>query len=67
MYKLRVTCSCGATLELEFDTSITITASSAYDKFLKAHENCRGYSSVTNVTNTDSQERQRLDELDMDV
>lgn len=40
MYTLKVTCSCGAVLELEFDRHISITASGAYDRFLKAHENC---------------------------
>lgn len=66
MYKLKVKCSCGASLELEFDRHLSITVSSAYDKFLKAHVKCREYfHSDTDPIAADPDVLNRLDELNI--
>ncbi|MFW6046537.1 MAG: hypothetical protein ACOCP4_01960 [Candidatus Woesearchaeota archaeon] len=40
MYKLKVTCKCGAFLELEFDNNINISIMGLYKNFIQAHINC---------------------------
>lgn len=65
-HTLKVTCGCGAALEIEFNLDLAIRSESMFNKFIEAHKNCREYNSgpTTNVTNTNPKEKPRLDEMD---
>lgn len=40
MYTIRISCSCGATFEMDFDLNVTFMTESMYQHFLKTHKDC---------------------------
>lgn len=43
MYTVRISCSCGATFEMEFDLNMTSRTESMCQQFLEAHKDCCKY------------------------
>lgn len=54
MYTLRVTCTCGAVFELEFNLDMASRSESMYNKFLEAHKNCGNHTCKCNHDDSDS-------------
>ena len=40
MNRIKVKCSCGATLEMDYDKGNSIISKSIFDKFLEMHNSC---------------------------